>query len=92
MHISVKHVKNDTVLAEVLSSLPETVEFTVCNPPFFGDEEEADSLQKSRTNERPEPSGAKSGTSGELIVSGGEYDFVSRMILESKNISDRVRY
>lgn len=77
------------VLAE---SVGEQYEFTMCNPPFFGNEDEADSLQKSRKGDRPEPSGAKTGTKGELIVSGGEYEFVSQMIADSKAHPNQVKY
>lgn len=80
----VRHVRQ-SVLGEVLkSTAPNQFDFTMCNPPFFGSEEETDSNQKSRQPDRSEPSGAKTGTNSELVVAGGELEFVHQMIEDSK--------
>lgn len=82
----------ESVLRQVLAdSEAGKYEFTMCNPPFFGNEDEADSAQKSKKDDRPEPSGAKSGTKGELIVSGGEYEFICQMIDDSKAYPNSVK-
>ncbi|ODN03484.1 Methyltransferase-like protein 16 [Orchesella cincta] len=88
--IQIRHVK-DSVLDQVLAdSSPNQYDFTMCNPPFFGNEDETDSGTKTK-KWRPEPSGAKTGTKNELIYAGGELEFIFKMIEESKKHQNSVR-
>ncbi|XP_076040132.1 RNA N(6)-adenosine-methyltransferase mettl16 [Oratosquilla oratoria] len=65
-------------------------DFVMCNPPFFGSEEELDSVKKSRKSRR-EPSSAPTGTVNERVTSGSEVQFVSTMIRESVDLRHKVR-
>ncbi|CAL8133837.1 unnamed protein product [Orchesella dallaii] len=88
--IQIIHVK-DSVLDQVLeNSVSNQYDFTMCNPPFFGNEDETDSGAKSR-KDRPLPSGAKTGTSNELIYDGGELEFICKMIEDSQKRKCSVR-
>lgn len=64
--------------------------FTMCNPPFFGNILEAQGLLSSRSSDRPEPSSVSTADEGEMIVEGGEVEFVKNMISESHHVTDRV--
>ncbi len=54
---------------------------TMCNPPFYETEYEIQSLMDSKEKK---PFAAPTGLSHEMITEGGEFQFVSRMIKESK--------
>ncbi|PIK50902.1 putative methyltransferase-like protein 16 [Apostichopus japonicus] len=64
--------------------------FTMCNPPFFGNLLEAQGFMSSRSCDRPEPSSVSTADEGEMIVEGGEVEFVKKMISESCQVADRV--
>ncbi|XP_021956825.1 U6 small nuclear RNA (adenine-(43)-N(6))-methyltransferase [Folsomia candida] len=80
---------NSPILSPILNQVPDNhYSFTMCNPPFFGSDEETDSVRKGRFSSkdeplRPSPSGAKSGQAAELIAEGGELQFVQGLIRES---------
>lgn len=60
----------------------EKFAFSMCNPPFFSDLEEA--CQNPRT--------VCTGTPNELVTAGGEVSFIERMIGESQELGHTVRY
>lgn len=74
----------------------QTANFSMCNPPFFSDEnyssagEPIDADHKNRTGKRKEANNVKTGTGTELVTSGGEIAFVKRMICNSRSFSDRI--
>lgn len=91
MNITVKHVGAGTILKGAVD-MDHTYDFTMCNPPFFRSERDADSSSKSRSNARTLPRGGKTGSSSEVVVEGGEVAFVRQMIQESAELRDMVRY
>lgn len=66
------------------------LEFMMCNPPFFSQEEDTDSMKKSR-KDRGEPTSVLTGAMQELVVEGGEVAFITKMINESVQFKDKVR-
>lgn len=66
------------------------LEFMMCNPPFFSQEEDTDSMKKSK-KDRGEPTSVLTGSMQELVVEGGEVAFITKMINESVNFKDKVR-
>lgn len=81
-HIRVLH--NPIPHRIVLHVVPdaEHFDFTVCNPPFFDDMAET-----TRTSKR-----ACLATAGELTCEGGEVEFVGRLIRESAEMRERVKW
>lgn len=72
---------------------PETFDFTMCNPPFFGSEEELEKTCESRSpnHPRPPPNNARTGSANEVVVEGGEVGFVLKMVDESFEMKDKIR-
>lgn len=91
MNITVKQVEAGTVLKGALN-MDHIYDFTICNPPFFRSEREADSSSKSRSNSRTLPHGGKTGSSNEVVVQGGEVAFIQQMIQESAELRNMVKY
>ncbi|OJD26275.1 hypothetical protein ACJ73_02347 [Blastomyces percursus] len=69
--------------------LPESVDFTMCNPPFYESRDEL--ISAARAKQRP-PFSACTGAEVEMITAGGEVAFVTRMIKESAKLRDRVQW
>ena len=91
MNITVKQVEAGTVLKGALN-MDHMYDFTICNPPFFRSERDADSNSKSRSKSRSLPHGGKTGSSNEVVVQGGEVAFIQHMIQESSELRDMVKY
>jgi 23S rRNA A1618 N6-methylase RlmF len=72
--------KRDQLLVEVIKQC-DLVDFCMCNPPFFADEEEA-----MRTN----PNTVCVGSTNEMITSGGEIEFITTMINESLELKEKI--
>jgi 23S rRNA (adenine1618-N6)-methyltransferase len=69
----------------------EKLDFTMCNPPFFSTEEEMNnSLQGKGKNDKPRS--ICTGTPTEMVCSGGDLGFVSRIFDESKKLHDKVQW
>lgn len=66
-----------------------TYDFCVCNPPFYDDA--MTSVPKNRTGKRPPPRNAKTGSQVELSCSGGEVQFIKKIISGSLKFRSRVR-
>lgn len=69
----------------------ESFDFCMCNPPFFGSTQELQSSFKARQLSRPKPKNAFCATTSEVVVKGGEVEFVSRIIRESKVLNTHIR-
>ncbi|KLJ05508.1 hypothetical protein EMPG_11008 [Blastomyces silverae] len=69
--------------------LPESLDFIMCNPPFYESRDELISAAKAK--QRP-PFSACTGAEVEMITAGGEVAFVTRMIRESVKLRDRVQW
>jgi 23S rRNA (adenine1618-N6)-methyltransferase len=61
----------------------------MCNPPFYESKEEM--LTSAASKQRP-PFTACTGSENEMVTTGGEVAFVSRMIEESLGLRDRVQW
>lgn len=89
--IAVVKVDANQILDGVLPE-DEHYDFCMCNPPFFGSESETDSMSKARSPHREPPKNAPSGSGSELVVQGGELEFVKRIIKDSKKLHSIIRY
>ncbi|KAJ3261526.1 Methyltransferase-like protein 16 [Boothiomyces macroporosus] len=56
-------------------------DFLMCNPPFYRDHSH---IHESKKLKLDNPTGECTGSNNEMITEGGEYEFVKRMIKESK--------
>ena len=68
----------------------EQYDFCMCNPPFFMDEKDKRS-EHSRTDQRPIPSTQNTGNESETITSGGEVEFVKRIVSDSLVLKEKIR-
>lgn len=68
-------------------------DFTMCNPPFFLDSDEALGVKNTRNVEkRPDAKSVSAGKQCELIYDeGGEVDFVKKIINDSIKIGKRIK-
>lgn len=72
----------------------KTHDFCMCNPPFFSTLDDLNSTatsKKNRTGHRPSPHNGRTGINCELIVEGGECDFVQKIIEESCQLKDAIK-
>lgn len=84
-----KQEKGDKLFKYLTEVNTETkFDFSMCNPPFFGSSDEFD---LNRTGNRNPPRGPKTGNSDEILVDGGEVEFVTKMIEESFQLKDRIK-
>lgn len=77
-------------------------DFTMCNPPFFRDEIESDAESdeiketdtdgntKSQCDKQKPPNNAKTGIACELMTTGGEVEFVKKIIQQSREFRNRI--
>ncbi|KAI9372638.1 hypothetical protein BJX61DRAFT_542509 [Aspergillus egyptiacus] len=65
------------------------LDFTMCNPPFYSSRDEM--VASAQEKERP-PFSACTGAEVEMVTSGGEVSFVSRMIDESLHLRERITW
>lgn len=82
-------VESGDGLNEILKQTDQ-IHFTICNPPFFSDEDTSERSQ-NRTGKRKSSNNAKTGIKCELKTSGGEVEFLNQMIEQSKNLGNRVK-
>ncbi|KAG5947923.1 hypothetical protein E4U59_006173 [Claviceps monticola] len=69
--------------------LPSTIDFTMTNPPFYSSEEEM--LQSAQNKHRP-PHTACTGSTSEMVTSGGELAFVQRILTESRVSREHIQW
>ncbi|RAL61080.1 hypothetical protein DID88_010421 [Monilinia fructigena] len=67
----------------------DSLDFTLCNPPFYAS---AEDLASSASLKQRPPFTACTGSDTEMVCEGGEVSFVSRMIDESLKLRDRVQW
>ncbi|KAF7903260.1 uncharacterized protein EAF01_006309 [Botrytis porri] len=66
-----------------------SLDFTLCNPPFYTSAE--DLISSASLKQRP-PFTACTGSETEMVCEGGEVSFVSRMIVESLQLRNEVQW
>lgn len=67
----------------------DSYDFCMCNPPFYKDEQDIYDCQSRKTDL---PAAACLGSENEMVTDGGEVQFVTQMIQESKVLKDAIRY
>ena len=67
----------------------KTLDFTMCNPPFYGSRKE---IEKRAAAKGHEPKAVCTGADVEMITPGGEVAFATRMLDESCALATRVRW
>ncbi|KAI9696737.1 MAG: hypothetical protein M1836_005099 [Candelina mexicana] len=67
----------------------ESIDFTICNPPFYSSTEEM--LSSANAKQRP-PFSACTGTPTETVTPGGEISFTLRLLHESHSLRTRVQW
>lgn len=87
----VRLVQSNVVLEELLSRDEKIYHFSMCNPPFFSSSSEV-YKNKSRSINRPKPSSICTGSESEILTSGGEVEFVAKMITDSLRLRTRIKY
>ncbi|CAH1985585.1 unnamed protein product [Acanthoscelides obtectus] len=86
--ITVIKVSQDTLLKEVDT---EKVDFCMCNPPFFGSVHELNPYYSARKTSRPRPKNSFCATVNEVVVQGGEVEFITKLINESKELGTKIK-
>ena len=76
-------------VVEYLDLQETSIGFTMCNPPFYSSQ--ADLLASAASKSRP-PYSACTGAEVEMVTTGGEIAFVSRMVEESRDLKDRCQW
>ncbi|CAH1110753.1 unnamed protein product [Psylliodes chrysocephalus] len=87
--IKVIKVEENVLLKELLKG--EEYDFCMCNPPFFGSAQELQSNSNTRSLNRPRPKNSFCATVTEVVVKGGEVDFLSKLIKESKELETQIK-
>ncbi|KAJ6086337.1 hypothetical protein N7486_010618 [Penicillium sp. IBT 16267x] len=67
----------------------DSLNFTMCNPPFYTSHEEMAASAEAKSQA---PSSTCTGADVEMITSGGEVEFVTRMIDESLQLRNRIKW
>ncbi|CRL26544.1 S-adenosyl-L-methionine dependent methyltransferase, predicted [Penicillium camemberti] len=67
----------------------QTLDFTMCNPPFYTSPDE---LKQSAEQKEQEPFSTCTGADVEMVTRGGEVAFVKQMIDESLQLRDRIQW
>lgn len=65
--------------------------FCMCNPPFFSTSHELNPKYQSRSERRPAPRNAFTGQTTEVVASGGEVQFISKLIKESIDLKSQIK-
>lgn len=90
--VSLRHQQNPKKIFTGIVHLEDKFDVTVCNPPFHASAEEANkgTLRKLRSLKKSEEKKVIrnfDGTSNELWCEGGELQFITKMIAESREFS-----
>ncbi len=80
--IKLTRVTSDARVQAALPPGDSSVDFCMCNPPFF----------ESALDVRVRPDGRTAGTRSELVCQGGELGFVSGIVRESATLRGKVRW
>lgn len=89
--IQINEASSNTLLTDLVGSLNRIFDFCMCNPPFFSSTQELHPFFKSRKASRPHPKNAFCATTNEVVVHGGEIEFVTKLIKESIQIKSQIR-
>ncbi|XP_066244910.1 U6 small nuclear RNA (adenine-(43)-N(6))-methyltransferase [Euwallacea similis] len=87
--VTVVKVPGDSLLNDAING--QDFDFCMCNPPFFASTQELHPFFKARSASRPHPKNAFVATTTEVVVKGGEVEFIQKMINESKSLKTKVK-
>lgn len=87
--IEIIPVSEDVLLKKVVRN--ENYDFCMCNPPFFGSTQELNPHFQSRKFDRPRPKNSFCASVKEVVVSGGEVDFILKLISDSKDLGKQIK-
>lgn len=87
--ITILHTEDP--LSDIEMNRQWDLDFTMCNPPFFDENADAEEQSKNRTGNRPPPNNVKTGIACELMTPGGEVTFVKKMIRQSLELHSHVK-
>lgn len=87
--IKIVKVEENVVLKDLIKH--DKYDFCMCNPPFFGSTKELHSNANSRNLNRPKPKNSFCASTVEVVVKGGEVDFISKLIHESKTLETNIK-
>lgn len=74
-----------------LHALADRLDFVVCNPPFFDNEDEMRASMEG-DGKSAKPNAVCTGSTNEMVCSGGDLAFVSKMVQESVVLRDKVAW
>ncbi|KAK6336692.1 hypothetical protein TWF718_009484 [Orbilia javanica] len=81
---------SSTILPEEeITSYPQPIDFTMCNPPFYTSIN--DMLSSAKKKAVP-PLSACTGSTTEMVTDGGEVTFVNRMVEQSLKLREKIRW
>lgn len=95
--ISLRLQQNPNQIFKGIIEKGDTIDITICNPPFHSSLEEAEKGTRRKVrnlkakSQKPIPRNF-SGKHSELIYEGGEYQFIKNMILESKDFAQQCKW
>ncbi|XP_023244769.1 U6 small nuclear RNA (adenine-(43)-N(6))-methyltransferase-like [Centruroides sculpturatus] len=87
--IKVIKVNSNNILQDVISNEEICFDFTMCNPPFFNDQNDM-SVKISRTPRRSLPKSINTPSETEKSTEGGEIEFIKKMIDESFLLKEKI--
>lgn len=87
--ITIVEVKGENLLEDIIDD--KIYDFCMCNPPFFSNTQELHPFFKSRKINRPHPKNAFCASTNEVVSKGGEVEFITKLINESKNLGERIK-
>ncbi|KAF3942232.1 hypothetical protein ABW19_dt0201112 [Dactylella cylindrospora] len=67
----------------------QRLDFTMCNPPFYSS---INDMMSSAKKKAVPPLSACTGSTGEMVVDGGEVAFVGKMVDESVHLKEKIRW
>ncbi|CAH1381535.1 hypothetical protein MTP99_005453 [Tenebrio molitor] len=89
--IKIVGVKGTTLLEEVFDIWPGVYDFCMCNPPFFSTTQELHPFFKARKQSRPHPKNAFCASTDEVVAKGGEVEYITKLINESKALGTKIK-
>lgn len=90
--IRIEHQSNKSFMFTGVLKSDQYIDFTMCNPPFYASQQEADkaNIEKNQNLNLGSSTRNFGGTPHELWCNGGEALFLKRMIKESVHFKDQV--
>lgn len=90
--IQLLKVSGNTIFEEInIDNSEKIYDFCMCNPPFFSTPQELNPFFKSRKTSRPIPKNAFCASINEVVINGGEIEFISKIIEESVKFKNKIK-